>query len=105
VALREDETLVIGGLIQNNTQHIESKLPILGDLPLVGRVFRSETLNGNRNELIITVTPHLLRTGETKVYPGPPLPAIPAPAPLPTVSPGAVFPSPPPVFAEPRPGN
>lgn len=92
VALNQNETLVIGGLIQDNTQRTESKIPVLGDLPLVGRVFRNETLNGDRNELIITVTPHIVTPGQATTYPGPPLPAIPTAQPLPTLAPGAVFP-------------
>ena len=98
VALREDQTLVIGGLIQDNTQRTESKVPVLGDLPLVGRVFRNQTLNGDRNELIISVTPHILTPGETTVYPGPPLPHVPTPAPLPTLPPGTVLPAAAPTF-------
>lgn len=92
VALRENETLVIGGLIQDNTQRTESRIPILGDLPLLGRAFRNETLNGNRNELIISVTPHIIVPGQSNVYPGPPLPAIPTPQALPTLLPGTIFP-------------
>lgn len=99
VALREDQTLVIGGLIQDNTQRTESKVPVLGDLPLVGHVFRNQTLNGDRNELIISVTPHILSPGQTSTYPGPPLPAIPTPAPLPTLPPGAALPTPSPSLA------
>lgn len=92
VALKENETLVIGGLIQDNTQRTESRIPLLGDLPLVGRIFRNETLDGNRNELIISVTPHVVVPGDGTVYPGPPLPAIPTPQALPTLPPGAVLP-------------
>lgn len=93
VALRQNDTLMIGGLIQDNTQRTESKIPVLGDLPLVGRIFRNETLNGDRNELIISVTPHVVVPGENAVYPGPPLPQIPTPAPLPTLPPGTFLPT------------
>lgn len=92
VALKENETLVIGGLIQDNTQRTESRIPVLGDIPLIGRAFRNETLNGNRNELIISVTPHIVTPGQQNVYPGPPLPAIPTPQPLPTLVPGTILP-------------
>ncbi|MBV8581325.1 MAG: hypothetical protein JOZ86_11935 [Candidatus Eremiobacteraeota bacterium] len=61
VAMHEDETLVIGGLIQDTTTRTTTKIPLLGDLPLLGRVFRNEELDGQRNELIITVTPHVVR--------------------------------------------
>jgi hypothetical protein len=64
----------------------------LGDLPLIGRAFRNETLNGNSNELIISVTPHIVTPGQPMVYPGPPLPSVPTPQPLPTLPPGTLFP-------------
>jgi type II secretory pathway component GspD/PulD (secretin) len=86
VAMREDETLVIGGLIQDTTTRSDTKIPLLGDLPLVGRAFRNQSLNYSRNELIITVTPHVITPGARFVSPGPPLPAIPAAAPLPTLA-------------------
>jgi general secretion pathway protein D len=92
VAMREDETLVIGGLIQDTTTRFDTKIPLLGDLPLVGRAFRNSTLNRSRNELIITVTPHIVTPGAQYVSPGPPLPAIPVAAPLPTLAPGTVLP-------------
>ncbi|HYW55227.1 MAG TPA: secretin N-terminal domain-containing protein [Dongiaceae bacterium] len=92
VAMREDETLVIGGLIQDTTTRTETKIPLLGDLPLVGRAFRNEDLNHQRNELIITVTPHIVSPGARTSWPGPPLPVIPAPAPLPTLPPGTRLP-------------
>ncbi len=95
VALRENQTLVIGGLIQDNTQRTESKIPLLGDLPVVGRIFRNETLNGVSNELIITVTPHVVTPGAPDgVYPAAPIQTVPTPQPLPTLQPGAVLPTP-----------
>jgi type II secretory pathway component GspD/PulD (secretin) len=93
VALRENQTLVIGGLIQDNTQRTESKVPLLGDLPLVGHLFRDETLNGVSNELIITVTPHVVVPGAPDgLYPVP-LQSVPTPNPLPTLPPGTVLPT------------
>ncbi|HTD34519.1 MAG TPA: secretin N-terminal domain-containing protein [Candidatus Elarobacter sp.] len=92
VAMREDETLVIGGLIQDTTTRNETKIPLLGDLPLLGRAFRNEELNHQRNELIITVTPHIVTPGSPAAWPGPALPALPTPAPLPTIPPGTTLP-------------
>jgi type II secretory pathway component GspD/PulD (secretin) len=107
VAMREDETLIIGGLIQDTTTRFDTKIPLLGDLPLVGRAFRNQTYNRSRNELIITVTPHIITPGTPYVSPGPPLPAIPAAAPLPTLAPGTVLPrarpTPPPPATTPSP--
>ncbi|MDQ6824857.1 MAG: secretin and TonB N-terminal domain-containing protein [Candidatus Eremiobacteraeota bacterium] len=95
VAMQEDQTLVIGGLIEDSISRSQTRLPILGDLPLIGRIFRNETVNRTRNELIITVTPHILYPGGTNtVMPGPPLPAMPTPAALPTLPPGTRLPTP-----------
>ena len=70
VHLQDDETLVIGGLIQENETRTTTKLPLLGDIPLVGRVFRNDNVQGQRNELIIVVTPHVVKPGAPGM-PGP----------------------------------
>jgi type II secretory pathway component GspD/PulD (secretin) len=95
VHLHDNETLVIGGLIQENTQRTESKIPLLGDLPLIGQAFRNENVTSTRNELIIVVTPHLLG-GQTSTVPDAALPpgmVIPTALPLPTLAPGMTFPA------------
>ena len=95
VAMQEDQTLIIGGLIEDSTSRSETRIPILGDLPLVGRLFRNQTLNHTRNELIITVTPHIVYPGAVNnVMPGPALPSMPTPAALPTLAPGTRLPTP-----------
>lgn len=104
VDLKEDQTLIIGGLIEDSVNRTQQKIPVLGDLPLVGHAFRSDSVNKQRNELIITVTPHILNPGEAYVSPGPPLPGVPSPQPLPTLPPGTTLPAPlPPHHAEPTP--
>ncbi|MGP6158970.1 MAG: secretin N-terminal domain-containing protein [Vulcanimicrobiaceae bacterium] len=60
IGLREGQTLVIGGLIQDNTSRTTTKIPLLGDLPLIGPLFRNEQINNSRDELIITITPHVV---------------------------------------------
>ncbi len=94
VHLKDNQTLIIGGLIQENSTRTENKVPILGDLPLIGSVFRNVQSSSTRNELIIVVTPHVLIDGEQLPPQGPPLPSIPTPRPLPTLFPGARLPSP-----------
>jgi len=94
VGMQEDQTLVIGGLIQDNTSRNVIRIPFFGDLPVIGRLFRSESISHSRNELIITVTPHIVNPGAINVLPGPPLPVIPTPAPLPTLPPGTMLPPP-----------
>ena len=94
VTLADNQTLVIGGLIQENTSRNETTVPILGQIPLLGRLFTNYTYNTDRNELIIVVTPHILQPGAGPLVPGPALPAAPTPAPLPTLPPGTMLPAP-----------
>ncbi|HTD34637.1 MAG TPA: secretin N-terminal domain-containing protein, partial [Candidatus Elarobacter sp.] len=101
VHLQDDETLVIGGLIQENDTRTTTKVPFLGDVPVVGRVFRNENVQGQRNELIIVVTPHVVKPG-TSVLPGPPIRAIPKPSALPTLPPNTHLPPPSGQFPAPR---
>jgi type II secretory pathway component GspD/PulD (secretin) len=96
VHLHDNETLVIGGLIQESTQSTANKVPLLGDIPLIGRIFRNDNTTNTRNELIIVVTPHLLLGSATSTVPSaaaPPGIGIPTPRPLPTLPPNVGFPT------------
>jgi len=93
VGLQADQTLIIGGLIEDTVNRTENRVPVLGEIPLVGHIFRNKTLNSQRNELIITVTPHIVQPGSENLSPGPPLPAIPTAQPLPTLPPGTTLPT------------
>ena len=55
----DGETVVIAGLISRDETSTSRKMPILGDLPLVGWLFRSDSYNNSENEIIIMVTPHI----------------------------------------------
>jgi hypothetical protein len=94
VHLRDNETLIIGGLIQEGLQKTDSKIPGLGDLPLVGKVFRNDQTTTTKNELVIVVTPHILGSGKNDSR-NPLSPDMPLPTPraLPTVVSSMVFPS------------
>ncbi|HEY0382334.1 MAG TPA: secretin N-terminal domain-containing protein [Candidatus Elarobacter sp.] len=103
VHLRDNETLVIGGLIQENSQRTESRIPLLGSLPLIGRAFRNDNSTSTRNELIIVVTPHILGNATSTVPSAviPPGMLVPTPRPLPTLPPNTGFPTAPPAFQQP----
>lgn len=58
--LRDGQTLVLTGIIQDSDRVNVSKVPILGDIPLLGRLFRRETKSRSRNELVVIVTPKIL---------------------------------------------
>jgi type II secretory pathway component GspD/PulD (secretin) len=93
VTLSDNQTLVIGGLIQEDESRNDTTVPILGQIPLIGRLFHNYTTSNNRNELIIVVTPHILGPNSAPIVPGPALPAIPTPEPLPTLPPGTALPA------------
>jgi pilus assembly protein CpaC len=61
VELGSGESFVIAGLFQNNGQNQIQQLPGLGDLPILGPLFRSTSFQRNESELVIIVTPFLVR--------------------------------------------
>jgi pilus assembly protein CpaC len=61
VELRDGQSFVIGGLLQSNGQNSISQLPWLGDLPVLGALFRSASYQKNETDLAIIVTPRLVR--------------------------------------------
>ncbi|MBD5656698.1 MAG: hypothetical protein IAI50_16185 [Candidatus Eremiobacteraeota bacterium] len=63
IGLHDGETLVIGGLIEDTDTRSVQKIPILGDLPLLGRLFQDVGVQHTRNELVVTVTPRILKSG------------------------------------------
>ena len=60
VRLRDQQTLIITGVIQESDREFATKWPLLGDLPLIGQLFRSSSSNRQKNELVIIVTPTVL---------------------------------------------
>jgi len=60
VELREGQTLAIAGLIQTNFGATSSRVPILGDIPYLGRLFSSDGTSYDEQELIVLVTPQLV---------------------------------------------
>lgn len=59
--LRDGENQVLAGLINNEERSSGNKIPGLGDLPLAGRLFGSQTDNTNRTEIVLSITPRILR--------------------------------------------
>ncbi len=64
VWVKDGTTFVIGGLLENSEAEQMHKVPILGDLPIIGKLFRSEQFNKGQTELVFFVTPHVLRGNE-----------------------------------------
>jgi type IV pilus assembly protein PilQ len=59
VRLKDGETIVLGGLIQETESVTIDKVPILGSIPIIGRLFQNRTSDNNRSELMIYITPHV----------------------------------------------
>ena len=64
VVTPSDRTIVIGGLISSQKDSTESKVPILGDIPLVGALFKRKTTGDVKTELLIFLTPHVVAKPE-----------------------------------------
>ena len=60
VQLREGETLVIGGLIQNEISEVVAEVPLLSSIPIFGELFRSRRFTNDETELVIFLTPYIL---------------------------------------------
>ena len=64
VAVRDHDTIMLGGLIETDKNNNNSGVPFLKDLPLVGVLFRASTKSENRNEFIVLIRPTVLPTPE-----------------------------------------
>ncbi len=61
VVTPDGQPVVIGGLIANTKSSSDSKVPILGDIPLLGQLFRASSKTDNKTELLIFLTPHIVQ--------------------------------------------
>ncbi|MFV3404470.1 MULTISPECIES: type II and III secretion system protein family protein [Pseudomonas] len=61
ISLADGESFIISGLISSNVRSNVDKLPGLGNLPIIGALFRQSTLNREETELLMIVTPHLVQ--------------------------------------------
>lgn len=55
------QTVIIGGLMENNKTERDSKIPLLGDIPLLGNLFKRKVKENTKTELIIFLTPHIVQ--------------------------------------------
>jgi type II secretory pathway component GspD/PulD (secretin) len=70
--MQDGTTVVMGGLIQTQEAKNNTKVPILGDIPLLGKLFTGTFRFKQKKELVIFVTPHIVRDGAE--LPIPPIP-------------------------------
>jgi pilus assembly protein CpaC len=67
VELGSGESFALAGLLQHTTEQDISKIPLLGDIPILGALFRSNRFQRNETELVIIVTPYLVNPVPTRV--------------------------------------
>jgi pilus assembly protein CpaC len=97
--LRDGQSFAIAGLLDNRVTDVLEKVPGIGDIPILGKLFQSRSLTKSKNELLVLVTPHI-------VMPAPPnqVPAVPN-YPEPFMKPGDLPKSSDPSAAQPVPGG
>ncbi len=64
IRIKDGETLVLGGMIQEEENKTVSKIPLLGDIPGIGGIFRNTKTENTKSELVIMVTPHIVKDTE-----------------------------------------
>lgn len=64
VLLRSNQTAVLGGLVSHNQTESEIKVPLLGDIPILGYLFKNRSTQDTRSTLIVFITPSLIRSVE-----------------------------------------
>ncbi len=61
VVVADGQTIVLGGVFENETRNVVNKTPLLGDLPVLGHLFRNSSEKNSKSELLIFITPKLIR--------------------------------------------
>lgn len=72
IRLRDGQTLILSGIIQESDRSSVSKVPILGDIPILGALFRSTSKTNQRQEVVVLLTPQILNDnrGQVNYTPG-----------------------------------
>jgi len=65
VLVKDGQTVVLGGIMETERRDSEKKVPLLGDVPVLGNLFKTKSKVSNRDELLIFITPKILREGST----------------------------------------
>ena len=68
IRLRDGQTLILSGIIQESDRTTVSKVPILGDLPLIGSLFRDTNRENQRQEVIVLLTPNILDDSQNSTF-------------------------------------
>src|SRR5208283_3382015 len=64
VVIKDNQIVVLGGLIQDNDENTVTKLPVLGDIPILGVLFKTKNVTKNKTNLIVFLNPHVIKEDE-----------------------------------------
>jgi general secretion pathway protein D len=59
--VKDQQTVVIGGLVRNRIARTDTKIPLLGDIPVLGALFRSTSTSLQKSNLVLVLTPYIIR--------------------------------------------
>lgn len=68
IRLRDSQTLILSGIIQDEERERVAKIPLLGDLPLIGSLFRTSYTDRQRREVVVVITPKILADTDATVF-------------------------------------
>src|SRR3989442_3009590 len=108
VELRDGQTFAVAGLIDNSVTQTMNKVPGIGDVPVLGLLFKSRAYQKNATELVVMITPHIVRrdsTGVTSNLPGLVQPFLPQERRIPQPPPAFITPGRPPTGTESQPAK
>ena len=63
VLVNDGQTVVLGGILETTRQATDTKVPLLGDIPGLGHLFKNTSRKNNKDEILIFVTPKILKEG------------------------------------------
>jgi pilus assembly protein CpaC len=61
VELEEGKYLIVGGLLSNESSEVISKIPVLGSIPILGKLFSSQRYQNKESELLVTLSPQIIQ--------------------------------------------
>ncbi len=71
IELDDGQSFIVAGLLRDDTRKLIDKFPLLGDIPILGSLFRSTSWQRNESELVIVATPHLVKPADMSKQPLP----------------------------------
>ena len=64
INLKDQETAVLGGLVKETNSKVDSKIPVLGDIPIIGWLFKNSETERKKSNLIVFITPHIIHSAK-----------------------------------------